>query len=73
MNCLATQKTDFFFQVAMLDARLYSRLFSHCLKKLIEKYTETFIEGIAPEISAGNAHMQRSKRETDYGNHTYLT
>jgi [protein-PII] uridylyltransferase len=69
-NCLADAITDFFFQVAMLDARLLAGSQS-LFDELIARYTETFIEGHRPEFLQ-EMLMYGSKRQTDYGNHTYL-
>ncbi len=69
-NCLADAKTDFFFQVAMLDARLLAGSQS-LFDKLIARYTQTFIEGHRPEFLQ-EMLMYGSKRQADFGNHTYL-
>ena len=69
-DCLADAKTDFFFQVAMLDARLIAGSQS-LFEKLTARYTETFIEGHRSEFPQ-EMLMYRSKREKQFGNHTYL-
>jgi [protein-PII] uridylyltransferase len=69
-NCLADAKTDFFFQVAMLDARLLAGS-QPLFDSLIKKYTRKFIEGHRSEFLQEMLHY-RTKRHTDYGNHTYL-
>jgi [protein-PII] uridylyltransferase len=69
-DCLADAKTDFFFQVAMLDARLITG--SQLLfEQLISRYTKTFIEGHRSEFLQ-DMLMSRSKRQTRFSNHTYL-
>ncbi len=69
-NCLADAKADFFFQVAMLDARFLAGS-QPLFDLLIKKYTQKFIEGHRPEFLQ-KMLLYRSKRHTDYGNHTYL-
>jgi [protein-PII] uridylyltransferase len=69
-NCLADAKTDFFFQVAMLDARFLAGS-QPLFDSLIKKYTKKFIEGHRPEFLQ-EMLQYRTKRHTDYGNHTYL-
>lgn len=69
-NCLADAKADFFFQVAMLDARLIAgsgMLFG----ELINRYSKKFIEGHRPGFLR-NMLMYRSKRQTDFGSQVYL-
>jgi [protein-PII] uridylyltransferase len=69
-NCLADAKTDFFFQVAMLDARLLAGSQS-LFDELLNKYRKKFIEGHRTEFLQ-EMLLYRSKRQTDFGNHTYL-
>jgi [protein-PII] uridylyltransferase len=69
-NCLADAKADFFFQVAMLDARLLAGSQS-LFDELLTKYRKKFIEGHRPEFLQ-EMLLYRSKRQTDYTNHAYL-
>ena len=69
-ECLADAAEDFFFRVAMLDARLIAgseALFG----KLTERYRAVYIEGKRQEF-LDDMLEQRLKRECQYGRHTYL-
>jgi len=67
---LSFAKEDFFFQVAMLDARLLAG--SEALfKELLTRYQKDFIEGSRDEF----VHAMKSFREErrkKYGSHSYL-
>ena len=69
-ECMAFAAEDFFFRVAMLDARLLvgsATLFG----KLTEMYKKAYIEGRRQEF-LDDMLKQRTKRECHYGRHTYL-
>ncbi|MEJ2331458.1 MAG: hypothetical protein P8Y08_01590 [Desulfobulbaceae bacterium] len=69
-ECMAFAAEDFFFRVAMLDARLLvgsATLFG----KLTEMYKKAYIEGRRQEF-LDDMLKQRTKRESQYGRHTYL-
>ena len=69
-ECISHAAEDFFFRVAMLDARLIAGsvpLFA----KLTEMYKTVYIEGKRQEF-LDDMLIQRAKRETQYGRHTYL-
>jgi len=69
-ECIADAADDFFFRVAMLDARLITgseTLFA----RLQEIYKSIYIEGKRQEF-LHDMLDQRQKRETQYGRHTYL-
>ncbi|MBW2485145.1 MAG: [protein-PII] uridylyltransferase [Deltaproteobacteria bacterium] len=69
-ECISHAAEDFFFRVAMLDARLIAGsvpLFA----KLIARYKTEYIEGKRQEF-LDDMLEQRSKRETQYGRHAYL-
>ncbi|MDX2433246.1 MAG: [protein-PII] uridylyltransferase [Desulfobacterales bacterium] len=69
-ECMVDASEDFFFRVAMLDARLIagsSALFS----RLTEMYKTAYIEGKRQEF-LDDMLEQRAKRETQYSRHTYL-
>ena len=69
-ECLADAAGDFFFRVAMLDARLIAGS-AALFARLSEMYKEVFIEGRRQEF-LDDMLVQRTKREKDYGRHTYL-
>ncbi|MDX1775702.1 MAG: [protein-PII] uridylyltransferase [Desulfobulbales bacterium] len=69
-NCLTDAKADFFFQVAMLDARLLAGS-SSLFEELKDKYRRKFIEGHRIDFLR-EMLLYRAKRQTDFGNHTYL-
>ncbi len=69
-ECMVDASEDFFFRVAMLDARLIAGS-SALFAKLIEKYKAAYIEGKRQEF-LDDMLEQRAKRETQYGRHTYL-
>ena len=69
-ECIADAAEDFFFRVAMLDARLIAgseTLFA----RLQEIYKSAYIEGKRQEFLLDMLE-QRQKREIQYGRHTYL-
>jgi len=69
-ECIADAAEDFFFRVAMLDARLLAgseALFGR-LKAI---YKTVYVEGKRQEF-LDDMLEQRQKRETQYGRHTYL-
>jgi len=69
-ECIADAADDFFFRVAMLDARLITG--SETLFARLQKiYKSTYIEGKRQEFLYDMLE-QRQKRETQYGRHTYL-
>jgi len=69
-DCLADATDDFFFRVAMLDARLIAGSTS-LFDRLTEKYKTAYIEGKRQEFLEDMLE-QRIKRECQYGRHTYL-
>ncbi|KPJ99432.1 MAG: hypothetical protein AMJ60_05110 [Desulfobacterales bacterium SG8_35] len=69
-ECMADASEDFFFRVAMLDARLIAGS-APLFAKLTEKYKTVYIEGKRQEF-LDDMLEQRLKRETQYGRHTYL-
>ena len=69
-ECIADAETDFFFRVAMLDARLIAGS-SSLFAKLSKIYKTTYIEGKRQEF-LDNMLAQRVKRETQYRRHVYL-
>ncbi len=69
-ECLADAAEDFFFRVAMLDARLIAGS-SSLFATLTKKYKTAYIEGKRQEF-LDNMLEQRNKRENQYGRHTYL-
>ena len=69
-ECMVDAAGDFFFRVAMLDARLIAgsaTLFGN----LTEMYKTAYVEGRRQEF-LDNMLEQRTKRECHYGRHTYL-
>ena len=69
-ECIVDAADDFFFRVAMLDARLIAgsaTLFGN----LTEMYKTAYIEGKRQEF-LDNMLEQRTKRECQFGRHTYL-
>jgi [protein-PII] uridylyltransferase len=69
-ECIADADADFFFRVAMLDARLIAGS-SSLFAKLSEMYKKAYIEGKRQEF-LDDMLAQRVKRETQYGRHAYL-
>jgi len=69
-DCLAFAAEDFFFRVAMLDARLITGS-ATLFARLTERYKTAYIEGKRQEFLEDMLE-QRAKRETRYGRHTYL-
>jgi [protein-PII] uridylyltransferase len=69
-DCLADATEDFFFRVAMLDARLIAGS-APLFAELAERYRTAYIEGKRQEFLE-NMLEQRAKRESRYGRHTYL-
>jgi [protein-PII] uridylyltransferase len=67
---MADAKADFFFQVAMLDARLLAGSQS-LFDELQNKYRRKFIEGHRHEFLR-EMLQYRAKRQTDFGKHAYL-
>ena len=69
-ECIADAADDFFFRVAMLDARLIAG--SNVLfADLTSMYKTAYIEGRRQEF-LDDMLEQRSKRETQFGRHAYL-
>ncbi|HIQ37350.1 MAG TPA: [protein-PII] uridylyltransferase, partial [Desulfocapsa sulfexigens] len=69
-ECLSFAKEDFFFQVAMLDARLLvgsSSLFD----ELLLRYRADFIEGSRDEFVNAMKSFRAARRKK-YGSHSYL-
>jgi [protein-PII] uridylyltransferase len=69
-ECLSFAKEDFFFQVAMLDARLLvgsEELFN----ELLSRYRTDFIEGSRDEFVHA-MKIFRSDRRERFGSHSYL-
>jgi len=69
-ECMADATEDFFFRVAMLDARLIAGSAS-LFAKLIDMYKGAYIEGRRQEF-LDDMLAQRTKREKEYGRHAYL-
>jgi [protein-PII] uridylyltransferase len=69
-ECMVDAAEDFFFRVALLDARLLAGS-KALFDKLIDKYRGKFIEGRRQEF-LNNMLEQRTNRETQYGRHAYL-
>jgi [protein-PII] uridylyltransferase len=69
-ECLADAKADFFFQVAMLDARLLAGSQS-LFDELQDKYRRKFIEGHRSDFLREMLEY-RAKRQADFGKHAYL-
>jgi len=69
-ECISHAAEDFFFRVAMLDARLIAGSVP-LFNKLTERYRTVYIEGKRQEF-LDDMLDQRTKRETQYGRHTYL-
>jgi [protein-PII] uridylyltransferase len=67
-DCLADATEDFFFRVAMLDARLIAGS-APLFAELAERYRTAYIEGKRQEFLE-NMLEQRAKRESRYGRHT---
>jgi [protein-PII] uridylyltransferase len=69
-ECLSFAKEDFFFQVAMLDARLLvgsEGLFD----ELLSRYRTDFIEGSRDEFVHAMKTFRRARRKR-FGSHSYL-
>jgi len=69
-ECLSFAKEDFFFQVAMLDARLLvgsKDLFA----ELLLRYRADFIEGVRDEFVHAMKSFRAARRKK-YGSHSYL-
>ncbi|MBW2466651.1 MAG: [protein-PII] uridylyltransferase [Deltaproteobacteria bacterium] len=69
-ECMADANEDFFFRVAMLDARLIAGS-TELFGKLTAMYKDAYIEGRRREF-LDDMLEQRTKRERDYGRHAYL-
>ena len=69
-ECITDAETDFFFRVAMLDARLIAGS-SSLFAELSREYKSTFIEGKRQEF-LDDMLTQRVKRETQYRRQAYL-
>lgn len=69
-ECMVDANEDFFFRVAMLDARLIAGS-KELFGKLTEMYKTAYIEGKRQEF-LDDMLQQRHKRESQYGRHTYL-
>jgi [protein-PII] uridylyltransferase len=69
-ECMADAAEDFFFRVAMLDARLIAGSVS-LFSQLTEMYKDAYIEGKRQEF-LDDMLEQRVMRENQYGRHTYL-
>ena len=69
-ECITDAAEDFFFRVAMLDARLIAGPGS-LFGGLTEMYKSAYIEGRRQEF-LDDMLEQRHKRETQFGRHTYL-
>jgi len=69
-ECIADAAEDFFFRVAMLDARLIAGS-AILFEKLKGMYKTAYIEGKRQEF-LDDMLAQRLKRECQYGRHTYL-
>jgi len=69
-ECMDFAAEDFFFRVAMLDARLLAGS-ATLFGKLTEMYKTAYIEGRRQEF-LDDMVEQRTKRESQYGRHTYL-
>jgi len=69
-QCMTDAAEDFFFRVAMLDSRLIAGSAS-LFARLTEMYKTAYIEGRRQEF-LDDMLVQRTKRETQYGRHTYL-
>ncbi len=69
-ECMADASEDFFFRVAMLDARIIAGS-AALFAELTDKYKTAYIEGKRQEFLEDMLE-QRVKRETQYGRHTYL-
>lgn len=69
-ECIDDAAEDFFFRVAMLDARLIAGSAS-LFAKLTDMYKTAYIEGKRQEF-IDDMLAQRVKRETQFGRHTYL-
>ena len=69
-ECLSFAREDFFFQVAMLDARLLvgsKALFD----ELLLRYRTDFIEGVRGEFVDAMKRFRAARRKK-YGSHSYL-
>jgi [protein-PII] uridylyltransferase len=69
-ECMADAAEDFFFRVAMLDARLVTGSAS-LFGNLTEMYKTSYIEGRRQDFLA-DILAERRKRETRFGHHVYL-
>jgi [protein-PII] uridylyltransferase len=69
-ECIAFAAEDFFFRVAMLDARLIAGS-AELYGNLTEMYKTAYIEGRRQEF-LDDMLEQRTKRESHYGRYTYL-
>jgi [protein-PII] uridylyltransferase len=69
-ECLDHAKEDFFFQVAMLDARLLAGSES-LFNELQSKYNSAFVEGAREEFVHTMKRFKRERRKR-FGSHSYL-
>jgi len=69
-ECMVDASEDFFFRVAMLDARLIAGS-SALFARLTKMYKTAYVEGKRQEF-LDDMLEQRAKRETQYSRHTYL-
>jgi [protein-PII] uridylyltransferase len=69
-ECMAFATEDFFFRVSMLDARLIAGS-AGLYGNLAEMYKTAYIDGRRQEF-LDDILEQRTKRERQYGRHTYL-
>ena len=69
-ECLSHAEEDFFFQVAMLDARLLAGSES-LFADLTARFMESFIEGRRREF-VRDMLLHRARRQQQFGGHTYL-
>ncbi len=68
--CLEHGKKDFFFQVAMLDARLIAGS-SGLFNQMVNSFQQTFVEGQRREF-LGNMLNHRKRRHRSFGRQNYL-
>lgn len=69
-ECLSHAKDDFFFQVAMLDARLLAGSES-LFAELEGRYHSVFVEGAREEFVSTMKRFKRERRKR-FGSHSYL-
>jgi len=69
-ECLSHGKDDFFFQVAMLDARLLAGSESF-FAELQSQYRSVFVEGAREEFADTMKRFKRERRKR-FGSHSYL-